>query len=107
MKAAIACIAAIVASSGTAVAEPGKTSYQFELDLTGADTPAGAARIYSDIGRQAARVCSPLLSQDQMLTKAPRACRAEVIAESVKVANRPLVLEAYRRDQGERRYAAE
>jgi UrcA family protein len=107
MKTAITLIAAFAVLAAPAVAENGKTPYQFELDLTGADTPAGAARIYSDIRRQAVRVCSPLLSQDQMLTKAARECRAEVIAEAVKAANQPLVYEAHRQDEGERRYASE
>jgi UrcA family protein len=107
MKTAIALIAAIAALNGSAFAETAKTPYQFELDLTGSDTPEGAARIFSDIRRQAARVCSPLLSQDRMLTRAARACRAEVIAEAVKAADRPLVIEAYRQDQGERLYASE
>lgn len=107
MKTAIALFAALAALAAPAVAETGKTPYDFKLDLAGAETPEGAARIYADIRRQAVRICRALHPRDLMPTPAALECRASVIENAVNAADRPLVSQAHQQDQAERRFASQ
>lgn len=71
--------------------------YNFNLDLSDADTPEGAARVYADIRRQSVRVCRALES-DGVISKKVRACRAEVAKNAVEAARKPLVTVLWRDD---------
>ncbi|MFZ5616574.1 MAG: UrcA family protein [Pseudomonadota bacterium] len=97
-----AMLAAFVAPAfASDEAPPEVTAYEFALDLSGADTPDGASRIYADIRRQAARVCSPL-EMDGMTSAASRKCRAEVVSNAVRAVDRPMVTALWRQDDAER-----
>lgn len=93
---------ALAALPGAAAAEAPKTAYAFEIDLAGAETPEGAARVLADIRRQAARVCSPLNAADGMLTKASRECREDVAENAVRTIDRPLVSALWSRENEQR-----
>ena len=106
-KTIIALTTLTVLATPAFAAAPGtsdETAYEFQLDISDADTPDGAARIYADVRRQAARVCSPL-EADGMLNKATRECRSDVIEETVRAIDAPLVTAEWREDVGADRYA--
>lgn len=85
-------LAAPAAFAGEEPMEP----YNFNLDLSDADTPDGAARVYADISRQAVRVCGGV--QSGALSRKVRECREEVRANAVAAADKPLVTALWRGD---------
>lgn len=102
---ALATIAAFATPAfAAATASSDETAYAFNLDVSDANTPDGAARIYADIRRQAVRVCSPL-EANGMLNAATRECRSDVIEETVRAIDSPLVTAEWRDDIGADRYA--
>lgn len=90
------CLALLVAPGALAGAEPTEP-YNFNLDLSDADTPEGAARVYADIRRQAVRICRAL-EIDGTVTRKVRECRAEVRANAVAAADKPLVTALWQGD---------
>lgn len=71
--------------------------YNFNLDVSDADTPEGAARVYADIRRQSVRICRAL-EVDGTVTRKVRACRADVAANAVEAVNAPLVTALWQDD---------
>jgi UrcA family protein len=87
--------ALLAAPAAFAGGEP-MEAYNFNLDLSDADTPEGAARVYADIRRQAVRVCGGVKSGS--LSRKVRECREEVRANAVAAANKPLVTALWQGD---------
>ena len=87
---------ALLAAPAIAQEEP-MEPYNFNLDLSDAETPEGAARIYADIRRQAVRICRAL-EVDGAATRKVRDCREEVRANAVAAADKPLVTALWRDD---------
>lgn len=85
----------LVAPAALAADEP-LEPYNFAIDVSGADTPEGAARIYADIRRQAVRVCGGV--ETGGVPRKVRACRAEVAENAVDAINAPLVTALWRDD---------
>lgn len=97
-----ALLTALVAPAFASDETPeGMTPYSFELNLADTETPDGAARIYADIRRQAARVCSSL-SRNDIPDKLARECREDVVSNAVRAVDRPLVTALWRQDDAER-----
>jgi UrcA family protein len=94
--AVIALGLALLAAPAIAQEEP-LAPYNFNLDLSDAETPEGAARIYADIRRQSVRICRAL-EVDGTVTRKVRACREEVRANAVAAAGKPLVTALWRDD---------
>lgn len=86
---------ALLAAPAFAADEPVEP-YDFTIDLSGADTPEGAARIYADIRRQAVRVCGGV--QSGSVPRKVRECRAEVAENAVEAVNAPLVTALWQDD---------
>lgn len=100
MKYAFAFIALMTATT-PALAGPDErdlTAYEFRLDVSGADTPEGAARIYADIRRHAVRVCRPLEASGNGVAKAVTQCRQEVAANAVRALDNPRVAALFKAD---------
>ncbi len=92
---AIAAISlALFAAPAAFASEEPMEAYDFKLDLSDADTAAGAARVYADIRRQAVRVCGGVRSGG--LSRKVRDCREDVRANAVAAANKPLVTVLWR-----------
>lgn len=87
---------ALLAAPAVAQQEP-LEPYNFNLDLSDADTADGAARVYADIRRQAVRICRAL-EIDGTVTRKARECREEVRASAVAAADKPLVTALWRGD---------
>ncbi len=87
---------ALLAAPAFAQEEP-MEPYNFNLDLSEADTPEGAARVYADIRRQSVRICRGL-EADGTVTRRARACREEVRANAVAAAGKPMVTALWRTD---------
>lgn len=94
--AAVSVAFALIAFPAFAQDEPIEP-YNFNLDVSGADTPEGAARIYADIRRQSVRVCRAL-EIDGTVTRKVRACRAEVAENAVEAVSAPLVTALWQDD---------
>lgn len=93
----IAAIAFALTVIPVAAQEEPREPYNFNLDVSDADTPDGAARVYADIRRQSVRVCRAL-EIDGTVTRKVRACRAEVAENAVEAVNAPLVTALWRED---------
>lgn len=94
----LAALVAVAAPAAAIAGEPPLTPYEFSLDRAGAETPEGAARLYADIRRQAARICRPL-EGDAGVNRMTRDCRNEVIANAVAAVDAPLVTALWRDDE--------
>lgn len=93
--AAAALSLALLAAPAAFAADEPVEPYDFAIDVSGADTPEGAARIYADIRRQAVRVCGGV---DATVTRKVRACRAEVTENAIDRIDAPLVTALWRDD---------
>jgi len=104
MKYAFALIALMTAAAPAHAGpdEADLTAYEFRLDVSGADTPEGAARIYSDIRRHAVRVCRPLEASGNGVTRAVTRCRHEVAGNAVRALDNPRVAALFEADAGDK-----
>lgn len=85
---------ALLAAPAFAAEEP-LEPYDFSIDVSAADTPEGAARIYADIRRQAVRVCGGVAAS---ATRKVRECRAAVAENAISAIDAPLVTALWRED---------
>jgi UrcA family protein len=104
MKYAFALFALMAAAAPAYAGADDKdlTAYEFRLDVSGADTPEGAARLYADIRRHAVRVCRPLEATGNGVTTAVRQCRQEVAASAVRAIDNPRVAALFEADTGDK-----
>ncbi len=63
-------------------------TYSYTLDLSAADTAAGAREAYADIRRQAARFCRVHGAPPRDNSRAETACRQRLVAEALAQADR-------------------
>jgi|GEM_PF-5287213 len=63
-------------------------TYFYKLDLSAADTAAGAREAYADIRRQAARFCRVHSAPPRNNSRAEAACRVRLVAEALAQADR-------------------
>lgn len=102
---AIFCLAAPTMAFAKDAIPDDKTPYAFELNVTDAQTPVGAARIYADIRRQAVRFCRTLETPSGGVTRKVRACRGEIVENAVRQVAAPRVTALWSADQSDKRYA--
>ncbi len=91
----IAAFSLVILAAPAFASDQPKEPYNFSIDVSDANTPEGAARVYADIRRQAVRVCGGVNTD---ASRKVRECRAGVMENAVEAINAPLVTALWRDD---------